>query len=126
MAKTSVELVDLKQKNSELTMDLDKLSKNKEALESDIKFKNDMVNNLSLELARTKGDKKLIMDRVVQLNQENDNIRQEVKNLTQTKASLQKSPGIMISSMIYKASVFIVFGKTILFQNSNFSLKLAF
>ena len=50
-----------------------------------------MANNLSLELARTKNDKKFNTDRVEKLNTENSELRGQLKSLVTTKNSLEKS-----------------------------------
>jgi hypothetical protein len=83
--------VELKQKNEGLQMELDNLKHKSEGLDQEIKYKSDLVNNLSLELARTKNDKKFLTDRLTVINDENSQLRQELKGLVQTKGSLQKS-----------------------------------
>ncbi|MFT7538226.1 MAG: chromosome segregation ATPase [Lysobacterales bacterium] len=87
----SLEIVELKQANADLQIELDDFQHNKGEIEREIKYKSDLVNNLSLELARAKNDKKFVADRVDQLNQENGTLRKELKKLVSVKGSLEKS-----------------------------------
>lgn len=91
LSQKSVDLVDVKQKSDSLQMELDSLKHNVEGLERDVQFKEDMINNLSLELARTKNDKKFVADRVEKLNSENVELRKELKKVVTVKSSLEKS-----------------------------------
>ena len=89
--KNSVEVVEFKQKNDSLQLELDSLKHDKEELDREIKFQEDLVNNLSLELARTKNDKKFVSDRVAKLNEENAELRSQLKQLVTTKSALEKT-----------------------------------
>ncbi len=91
LAKSAMEVVDLKQKNTNMQIDIDSLKHAREQLEGDIKYKTEMVNNLSLELARTKNDKKFVGDRIEKLNQDNDQLRADLKLLADSKSALEKS-----------------------------------
>ena len=55
------------------------------------KYKEDLVNNLSLELARTKNEKKFLADKLEKLDAENEEIRGQLKQLLTVKSSLEKS-----------------------------------
>ncbi len=87
----SLQVVELKQSNADLQLELDGLKHNKEEVEREIKYKTDLINNLSLELARSKNDKKFVVDRVDKLNEENKMLRSELKKLVSVKSSLEKS-----------------------------------
>lgn len=91
LTQKNTELVDLKQANADFKVKLEGLQHDKEAIEREIKYKSDLVNNLSLELARSKNDKKYVADTIVKLNEENANLRQQLKQLVATKGSLEKS-----------------------------------
>lgn len=91
LSDKSVEILNLKQSNADLKLELDKLRHDADELQRDIKFKADMINNLSVELARTKNDKKASSERVVELNTENSELRQELKKIVSAKGALEKS-----------------------------------
>lgn len=91
LSKSSLEIVELSQAKTELEIEVDTLVHEKEDLERDITHKEGLINNLSLELARTKNDKKFISDRSKKLNDENANLRKQLKMLASTKGALEKS-----------------------------------
>lgn len=91
LSKNSIDIVELKQKNDNLQLELDGLKHDKEKLEKDIVFKEDLVNNLSLELAKAKNDKKFILDNVSGLDEENQELRAQLKQLVATKGALEKT-----------------------------------
>jgi chromosome segregation ATPase len=91
LSEKSVEVLNLKQSNADLKLELDGLRHTTNELDRDIKFKADMINNLSVELARTKNDKKAASERVAELNSDNSGLRQELKKLVSAKGSLEKS-----------------------------------
>lgn len=91
LAKSSIEIVELKQFNDGMKLELDVLRAQSDDLAQEIKYKSNMINNLSLELARTKNDKKFIADRMAKIQEENGNLRGEMKQLVSAKSSLQKS-----------------------------------
>lgn len=91
LSAKSLAIVELTRSNDDLSSTLGMLRHDKEEIEREIKYKNDLINNLSLELARTKNDKKFVADRVAKLNNENKGIRQEVKKLAASRNALEKS-----------------------------------
>lgn len=86
-----VELVDLKKQNSDLQLELTDLKNQKAAIDHEIKNGQDLADNLSLELARVKNDKKFSEERINSLGKENTSLRDQIKNLTSTKIALEKS-----------------------------------
>ncbi|MBP9853378.1 MAG: hypothetical protein KBD53_00755 [Candidatus Omnitrophica bacterium] len=91
LAKGSIEIVELKQSNDSIKLELESLRNASDDLAQEIKYKSNMINNLSLELARTKNDKKFVSDRMIKIQEENSNLRGEMKQLVSAKGSLQKS-----------------------------------
>jgi len=91
LSKKSYELVEIKQANANLQLELDNIKHGQEDLDREIKYKSDLINNLSIELARTKNDKKFIAERVKELNGENTQLRQDVQKMIATKSALEKS-----------------------------------
>lgn len=91
LSAKSIEAVEIKQKNEGLQLEVDALKHTKEELEVQMQHKIDMVDNISLELARTKNDKKFVTDRTEKLSAENDGLRREMKQLVSVKNALEKS-----------------------------------
>ena len=91
LAQGSIQIVELRQQNEDLQLELDTLQAQSDDLAQEIKYKSNMINNLSLELARTKNDKKFIGDRLARIQQENGTLREELRGLVEAKSSLQKS-----------------------------------
>ncbi|MCK5260232.1 MAG: hypothetical protein KAJ70_04140, partial [Candidatus Omnitrophica bacterium] len=91
LSAKSIEVVELKQVNEDLKLEVDTLKHEKEEVEIAIQHKADMIDNISLELARTKNDKKFISDRTKKLNVENSELRQQLKQLVSVKNALEKS-----------------------------------
>ena len=91
LSRHSLEIVDLKQANENLRMDLDAAQQEKQSIAEDIKEKEEMVNRLSLELARAKNDKQFVAQKVDQLTQRNMRLRQDLKQLAAAKMALEKS-----------------------------------
>lgn len=91
MSKSSIEVVQLKQENENLKIQIDQIKNEKDDIAREIKYKEDLVNNLSLELARTKNDKKFVADRVEKINAENMELRTQMKKLVASKGALEKT-----------------------------------
>ncbi len=91
LSQHSLEIVDLKQANENLRMDLDAAQQEKESVADDMKQKEDMINRLSLELARAKNDKQFVSQKVDQLAQKNMQLRQDLKDLAAAKIALERS-----------------------------------
>jgi chromosome segregation ATPase len=91
LTNNSVEVVELKKKNTDLQLELSQLANDKETIQREIKYANDLADNLALELARAKNDKKFLNDRLTKINDENTNLREQIKRLTSTKIALEKT-----------------------------------
>lgn len=91
LSQRSLEIVDLKQANENMRMDLDAVRQEKETVAGDMKEKEDMINRLSLELARARNDKQFVARKVDQLTQKNSELRQDLKKLAEAKMVLEKS-----------------------------------
>ena len=91
ISKDSVELVDLKQKNQQLEMKLEGIESEKGQLDRDIYDKSEMVNRISLELARAKNDRKYEETQGAKLKEENMSLRGQLRDMTSAKNALEKS-----------------------------------
>jgi chromosome segregation ATPase len=91
LSQHAVENVDLKQGNEALRIDLEAIKHEKENKEEEIRQKEAMVDNLSLELAKTKNDSQLAADKAAKLEQRNAELRQQIKALLLSKSAVEKS-----------------------------------
>ncbi len=91
LAKSSLEISDLKKKNSDLQLEISKLNSDKEVIAREIKYGNDLAKNLSLELARAQGEKQFMSDRMNKISDENNSLHEQLKSLTSTKVALERS-----------------------------------
>ncbi len=91
LSQNSLEIVDLKQANESLRMDLDTALQEKQSIADDMKEKEDTINRLSLELARARNDKQFVAQKVDQLTQKNMQLHQDLKKLSDAKMALEKS-----------------------------------
>ena len=91
LSKSALEVSDLKKQNSDLQLEISKLNKDKEAIAREIKYGNDLAKNLSIELARAQNEKKFMLDRMNSIGEENNNLHEQLKNLTSTKVGLEKN-----------------------------------
>ena len=86
----TVEVEELKKKNSDLELEVTMLKNEKEEIERKIKYSEDLINSLSIELAREKKDKRYFTDRLDKFKEENLALRSQVKELATAKVNLEK------------------------------------
>ncbi|HBR15281.1 MAG TPA: hypothetical protein DD723_07045 [Candidatus Omnitrophica bacterium] len=91
LSQKTLEIVNLKQTNTDIQLELDSLNHSKEDIDREIKYKEDLINKLSLEVARAKNEKKFANDTVEKINTENTELRNQLKQLATTKSALEKS-----------------------------------
>ena len=91
LTEKSIALVEIKQKNEDMKLEVNTLKSEKEEIETKVQHTADMIDNISLELARTKNDKKFISNRAKKLNDENKELRRKMKKLVSVKNALEKS-----------------------------------
>jgi chromosome segregation ATPase len=91
LSQTQMDIVEFKRMNDEYKVRIDQLEHDKTNIEQEIQYKTELINNIYLELARTKNDKKFIADRAESLNKENTELRDQMKQLVKTKGALEKT-----------------------------------
>ncbi len=91
LSKRSVEIIELKQSYESLKIEFDTVKNAKETIEKEIQHKEDLINNLSLELARAKNENKFVKEKAEQSDKKNVDLFQQIKRLTSTKGALEKS-----------------------------------
>lgn len=91
LSERSIALVEIKQKNEDLQLTISSLESEKEEIVTKVQHTEGMIDNISLELARTKNDKKFIANRAEKLSEENNELRRKMKKLVAVKNALEKS-----------------------------------
>lgn len=91
ISNVSLEIVDLKDENAKLQIELDSVKTQKNELETQLVTKEQMIDVISVELARTKREKKELMYRIDGLTETNSGLREDIKKLVSAKSSLEKS-----------------------------------
>jgi chromosome segregation ATPase len=89
--ESALQIVDLKKQVADMQLVIDKLSSERDEIVRKIKYGEDLADNLSIELARAKNDQKFTSERAEKLTNENSNLQTQVKQLTSTKVSLEKT-----------------------------------
>ncbi len=91
LSESSIETVEIKQKNADLQIKLDELQKDKENIDDQLKYKEEMINKLSIDLAHTKNEKKFVETKSEKAQEDNADLRTQIKKLVATKGALEKS-----------------------------------
>ncbi|MBL8014199.1 MAG: hypothetical protein JNN05_10160 [Candidatus Omnitrophica bacterium] len=89
--KSAIDIVELKKQVADMQLVIDKLTSERDEIVRKIKYGEDLADNLSIELARAKNDQKFTAERAEKLSSENSNLQAQVKQLTSTKLSLEKT-----------------------------------
>jgi len=80
----------VKKSQSDASLELSKVQQQKDELERKLKFSEQLVNNISMELVAEKNDKKLLSDEFSKVKTENNSLRRQVKELASAKLSLEE------------------------------------
>ncbi len=91
LVAAQMKVADFQKTNSDLEIEIGRLKNEKDEIVRKIKYGEDLADNLSVELARSRNDQKAVQDRADKVSQENQGLRSEIKQLTTTKVSLEKS-----------------------------------
>lgn len=89
--ESAIQIVELKKQAADMQLVIDKLSSERDDIVRKIKYGADLADNLSIELARAKNDQKFTAEHAEKLTLENTNLQSQVKQLTSTKFSLEKT-----------------------------------
>ncbi len=91
LTKSNLVVSELKKSNSDVELELGRVKNERDEIVRKIKYGEDLADNLSVELARARNEQKMTSDRSAQIGEENQQLRQDVKQLTTTKVALEKS-----------------------------------
>lgn len=89
--QAALQVVDLKKQNSDLELEVKQISNEKDEIVQKIKFGQDLADNLSIDLARSRNDQKAVNDRADRLKEENLELQSEIRDLTSSKLELEKT-----------------------------------
>lgn len=89
--ESALQIVELKKQAADMQIVIDKLNVERDEIIRKIKYGEDLADTLSIELARAKNDQKFTAERAEKVSAENAKLQMQVKTLTQTKFSLEKT-----------------------------------
>lgn len=91
LGESQIKIEELKKGNSDLEIELGRLKNERDDIVRKIKYGEDLADSLSIELARARNDQRVIEDRSEKVNEENQGLRTQIKDLSSTKVALEKS-----------------------------------
>ena len=89
--QAALQVVELKKQNSDLEVEVKKISNEKDEIIQKIKYGQDLADNLSIDLARSRNDQQAVDDRADKLKDENLQLLSQVRDLDSTKLELEKT-----------------------------------
>ena len=89
--QAALQVVDLKKQNSDLELEVKEVNNEKDEIIQKIKYGQDLADNLSIDLARSRNDQKAVNDRADRLKEENVELQSQIRDLSSTKLELEKT-----------------------------------
>ncbi len=89
--QAALQVVDLKKQNSDLGLEVKQISNEKDEIIQKIKYGQDLADNLSIDLARSRNDQKAVNDRADKLKEENLELQSQIKDLSSAKLELEQT-----------------------------------
>ena len=89
--QAALQVVDLKKQNSDLEVEVKQVSNEKDEIIQKIKYGQDLADNLSIDLARSRNDQKAVNDRADKLKEENLELLSQIRDLTSAKLELERT-----------------------------------
>ncbi|MBF0570899.1 MAG: hypothetical protein HQL12_03405 [Candidatus Omnitrophica bacterium] len=89
--KAALQVVDLKKQNSDLALEVKRVNNEKDEISQKIKYGQDLSDNLSIDLARSRNDQKAVNDRADKLKEENLTLQSQIRELSSTKLDLERT-----------------------------------
>jgi hypothetical protein len=91
LSEKDIKVEEIKKANSDLEIELGRLKNERDDIVRKIKYGEDLADSLSIELARSRNDNKVVSDRAEKVSAENQGLRNDIKQLSTTKVALEKS-----------------------------------
>ena len=89
--QAALQVVDLKKQNSDLELEVKQVSNERDEIVQKIKYGQDLADNLSIDLARSRNDQKAVNDRADKLKEENLELLSQLKGLSSSKLELEQT-----------------------------------
>ncbi len=89
--QAALQVVDLKKQNSDLQLEIKQISNEKDEIIQKIKYGQDLADNLSIDLARSRNDQQAVNDRADKLKEENLTLLSQLRDLNSTKLELERT-----------------------------------
>ena len=89
--QAALQVVDLKKQNSDLEVEVKQVSNEKDEIIQKIKYGQDLADNLSIDLARSRNDQQAVNDRADKLKEENLKLLSQIRDLTSAKLELERT-----------------------------------
>jgi len=89
--QAALQVVDLKKQNSDLDLEIKRISNEKDEIVQKIKYGQDLADNLSIDLARSRNDQKAVNDRADKLKEENLALQSQIRDLSSSKLELERT-----------------------------------
>ena len=89
--QAALQVVDLKKQNSDLETQLKQVSNEKDEIVQKIKYGQDLADNLSIDLARSRNDQQAVNVRADKLKDENLQLLSQIRDLNSTKLDLERT-----------------------------------
>jgi predicted nucleic acid-binding Zn-ribbon protein len=89
--EAALQVVDLKKQNSDLQVQVKQVSNEKDEIIQKIKYGQDLADNLSIDLARSRDDQQAVNDRADKLKKENLELMSQIRDLSSAKLDLERT-----------------------------------
>jgi len=89
--QAALQVVDLKKQNADLGVGVKQISNEKDEIIQKIKYGQDLADNLSIDLARSRNDQQAVNDRANKLKEENLALLSQIKDLSSAKLELERT-----------------------------------
>jgi hypothetical protein len=89
--KAALQVVDLKKQNSDLQVQIKQVVNEKDEIIQKIKYGQDLADNLSIDLARSRDDQQSVNERADRLKKENLDLMSQIRDLSSAKLDLERT-----------------------------------
>jgi len=89
--QAALQVVALKKQNSDLQVEVKEVSNEKDEIIQKIKYGQDLADNLSIDLARSRDDQQTVNERAEKLRNENMELMSQIKDLSSSKLDLERT-----------------------------------
>ena len=89
--QAALQVVDLKKQNSDLQVQVKQVSNEKDEIIQKIKYGQDLADNLSIDLARSRDDQQSVDERAGKLKKENLELMSQIRDLSSSKLDLERT-----------------------------------